>query len=127
MTGWRKEDPLPDWSFKAIHGQDRVANRDAQDAAAYPRGRRLTRDDGEVVTARIRLRRQSRGKRIYALLHWYLGNHRYQEFTVCEVTSKTSRADNLRHAWNVVHDRELLTPEGRTRETARKNRARRQQ
>lgn len=111
---------MPDWAFKAAYAQDRAANRDAQDEAAYPHGRRLTRDDGQVVIAKIRLHRHRRGKRTYASLHWYLGDRKYREFSVCEVTSKTNRADNLRQAWAIVHERSLLSPEGRKSEAARR-------
>lgn len=104
---------MPDWAFKATYANDRTANRDAQDTAVEPHGRWLTRDDGDQVQAEIRLRRRANSRRTYAWLRWPLGENRHAEINVGEVTRRTTRADNLKQAWELAHARGLLEPEGR--------------
>lgn len=114
MTGWRKDPALQEWAFKAAYPNDRTANRDEQDDAAASQGRTLMRDDGSKGKASIRFRQRHRSSRTYAWLRWTAGRRGKDEIFVCEVTGE-SRSANLRHAWSVVHDRNLLTPEGRAR------------
>lgn len=118
MTGWRPErDRLPEWAFRALPGQDHGRDRRIQDIAAGPRGRSLRRDDAQTATARILLRRRSNSRRTYATLRWSVGWGRNADLMIGEVTMG-SRENNLQQAWAVVHELELLTPEGRARHQA---------
>jgi DNA mismatch endonuclease (patch repair protein) len=102
---WR-EQTLDDSAWRPPRGLTRAARAAEQDHAAGGRDRRTVYGASGPVLASVYFRRAA-GRRVYAYLRRAESGGTSEQF-VCEVEHE-SRADNLAHAWNVVHDRRLLT------------------
>ncbi len=101
---WR-EQSLDDSAWRPPRGLTHAARAAEQDQAAGGRGQRMVSGTSGLVLASVYFRRVS-GRRVYAYLR-QAENGRTSEQFICEVEHET-RADNLAHAWNVVHDQRRL-------------------
>jgi DNA mismatch endonuclease, patch repair protein len=102
---WR-EQSLDDSAWRPERGLARAVRAAEQDHAAGSRDQRIVDGISGRVLASVYFRRTT-GRRVYAYLRWANAGHTSERF-VCEVDRET-RADNLAHAWKIVHDRHFLT------------------
>lgn len=111
MGGRWRATSLPRHAFAAMDGVGRSESADRQDLAAGGHAHRLLDTGGSNrVLSRIRFVQRPRTRRVYAYLVWLQPDRR--ELLLGEVTAH-SREANLIAAWRVVHDNDLLTPQGR--------------
>ena len=108
---WRRE--IPDeqaWKPDASRGRRSAADVAwEQDRAAGGRHARLVvLPDGREVRASIELKRQAKRRRIYANLRYSCDGKTKVKY-VGEVTRAT-REENLREAWEIVHQKEIIDP-----------------
>jgi len=103
---WR-ERSLDDSAWRPPKSLARAARAAEQDHAAGSRDQRMVSGTiGNVVLASVYFRRTA-GRRVYAYLRWAAGGRTSERF-ICEVERPT-RSENLAYAWNVAHERRLLT------------------
>jgi DNA mismatch endonuclease (patch repair protein) len=102
---WR-EQSLDDSAWRPVRDLSRATRAAEQDHAAGGRDQRVISGASGLVLSSVYFRRVA-GRRVYAYLRWAEMGRTSEQF-ICEVEQQT-RADNLAHAWNIVHDRRLLT------------------
>src|SRR6266516_5869040 len=101
---WR-EHSLDDSAWRPAPGLSRAARADEQDKAAGGREQRRVPGSRHPVLASVYFRRTA-GRRVYAYLRWSEAGRTTERY-VCEA-ERDLRADNLSHAWKVVHEQNLL-------------------
>lgn len=114
MTKWADAD-TPRHAYSSPYPNDQQQNTQDQDAAADGRSRTLTyvsAKSGKTVSTTAWVKNDGgKHRRRYLSLAWRMDGKR-KEFRVCVADQKT-RDQNLRKAWNIVFDNNLLTEEGR--------------
>ncbi len=111
MGGWRAS-KISDSAWRPPLGQSRADAQAEQDHAAGGRhARRLETISGVHAHGRVKLRVRRGTRRGYAYLTWNQDGRRH-ELLLDEVT-EPQRGQNLRAAWDLIHQHHLLTPEGR--------------
>lgn len=101
---WHEDQPDPA-SWQGRIGQTKQERAVEQDLAAGGRERRFV----DQALASIALRVPPKSRSIYAYLRWSIKGKTREHF-VCEVRENT-RAENLKAAWGVAHDRGLTDSE----------------
>ncbi len=84
--------------------------REEQDRAAGGREWRLVHlPDGSTATASVRLILFKKARRLYAYLHYKAGGRNVTRY-IGQATAD-DRAEALRIAWELAHERGMLTPQ----------------
>ena len=116
--GWlaahRRANPI---DLQTVYPNAKKDNAAEQDHAAGGRDNRwLTRSDGTVVLAKIRVRLRRTSRRAEMTLRWAPAPQDPRHGHWVGSTEARNRTEALREGWREVAARKLLTPEGRARD-----------
>lgn len=125
MTRWLPDNEQPDpLDLHPVEAHNKHENGREQDVAAGGRHARvLTRVDGSNTLAVVRVRRREdlQSRRVYATLRWSRVPGDPPEHWIGRVDAR-SRESALASAWQIVRERDLLTPRGREVDLRRRRR-----